>query len=129
MNNNNGFSMIELLTAIAILGILSVLAIGSVQLLLDKSEEEYYKEQENSLSLAAQSYYQNNTHELPKSIGQIKEVKLSKLISSKYIEQIKSKNKNNCKTYESCRNSKCDCETRSRCSAAGCQTIKECWHY
>ena len=65
MNNNNGFSMIELLTAIAILGILSVLAIGTVQLLLDKSEEEYYKEQEYSLSLAAQSYSQNGYQYIP----------------------------------------------------------------
>ena len=74
MKSNKGFSMIELLAAVTILGILSIIAIGSVQRILDKSEEEYYNEQENGMSMAAQSYYQNNRNRLPKSIGHIKSV-------------------------------------------------------
>ena len=94
--NNNGFSMIELLAAVTILGILSVLAIGSVQRLLDKSEEEFYSEQENGLIMAAESYYQGNSNKLPKSIGQTEQVPLETLVNSKYIDEIKTKSKKNC---------------------------------
>lgn len=94
--NNNGFSMIELLAAVTILGILSVLAIGAVQRLLDKSEEEFYSEQENGLIMAAESYYQGNSNKLPKSIGQTEKVPLETLVNSKYIDEIKTKSKKNC---------------------------------
>ena len=99
--NNKGFSMIELLAAVTILGILSILAIGSVQKLLEKSEKEFYIEQENGLVMAAESYYQGNTNELPKSIGHTKKVYLETLVDSKYIGDVKTKSKKNCNMQQS----------------------------
>ena len=101
MKNNKGFTMIELLVTVVILGILSTIAIGSVQRILDNSKDEYYSSQEENIILAAQTYYQNNRKELPKAIGQEKEIKLSKLQSTKYIETIKDHNDGQCKMDDS----------------------------
>ena len=88
--------MIELLAAVVILGILSVIAIGSVQRILDKSEDEYYLNQEENIVAAAQTYYQNNRKQLPKSIGQERKVTLKTLQEKKYISKVTSKNKKTC---------------------------------
>ena len=54
--NNKGFSFVELLAAVAILAILSTIAIVGVTRILDKSHEEYYKSERKNLVLAAQVY-------------------------------------------------------------------------
>ena len=42
IKNNKGFTMVELLAAIVILGILSAVAIGAVSWILQRSRENYY---------------------------------------------------------------------------------------
>ena len=66
IKSQKGFTLVEILAVIAILGILTGIAIGGIQLLLDKSKEEFYNEQENNMIMAAQSYYQTNRNKLPK---------------------------------------------------------------
>ena len=44
--NNKGFSLVELLAAIVIMGILTGIGIVSVTYLINKTEKEYYKAQE-----------------------------------------------------------------------------------
>jgi len=83
----NGFSMVELLAVVAILGVLSTIGIVSVQSIINKTHEEYYKNQEKNLILAAQSYMNDNTSELPKVIGRKTKVSLKTLKEANYLKK------------------------------------------
>jgi hypothetical protein len=72
------------------------MAINGIQMILDKSNKEFYGEQENSMILATQTFFQNNRNELPKKIGGKKKIYLKDLVASKYIDPIKDKNKKEC---------------------------------
>ena len=85
-NNRNGFTMIELLAAIVILGILSVAAIVSVTRLITKSKTEQKSQMEKTAVMATQSYFQANTNELPKAIGETRTIPLTKLKSANYLK-------------------------------------------
>ena len=87
--NNKGFTLVEVLAAVTILGILSVVAITSVIKIIEKSKQQHYTTAEDELKLAAQSYVQQNRSDLPKTIGQTKKIYLNTLVDNKYIEQIK----------------------------------------
>ena len=94
--NNRGFSLVELLAAIVIMGILTGVAIVSVSYLLSKAEKEYYKAQEDEIIMAAKSYTQDNRNFLPKRVGQKKQVYLKTLQSKKYIGDVVDRNKKKC---------------------------------
>ena len=83
--NKRGFSMIELLATITILGILTVIAIGSVKFFIDKGKEKYYQTQKDNLIAAAKSYYQAKRSALPKSRGEKGQVTYGQLKSGKFI--------------------------------------------
>ena len=85
--NNKGFTMVELLASVAILGILSGLAITAVSAILNKAHEEYYNSQEKNLVLAAQAYYNSNKTKLPKVIGKKAEVTATTLKESNYLKE------------------------------------------
>lgn len=94
--NQKGFSLIELLAAVTILGILTVIAIGSVTKVLESARKEFYKSQEENMVIAAQSYFQHNKKQLPKSIGQEMKVSLITLQQGKYIDTVKDRNDKAC---------------------------------
>ena len=86
--NKKGFTLVEILAAITILGILSTIAIVSVNKIIQSGKEKHYKTAEKNLILAGQSYVQENRSELPKTIGQKKIVYLKTLKEKKYINSI-----------------------------------------
>ena len=90
--NNKGFSLVELLAAIVIMGILSGIAVVGVTFLLNKAEKEYYKAQESEVIMAAKSYTQDNRSFLPKRVGQKNQVYLKTLQNKKYISREKQEN-------------------------------------
>ena len=53
IKNRSGFTMIELLATITILGILMAVAIGAVSWILDLNEKRYYSTLEKNVALAA----------------------------------------------------------------------------
>ena len=85
-NNKKGFSMIELLAAVTILGILSIIGIVAVTRILSKAHEEYYKNSEKNLVLAAQSYVQSNKSKLPKIIGKKTKITAKELREANYLK-------------------------------------------
>ncbi len=86
-----GFTLLELLATIIILGLLTTIVIGVILPLLNRGNDEYYKNQENMLVLAARDYFADHRSRLPKEIGETSTVTLKELIEGKYIDPIKDK--------------------------------------
>lgn len=97
----NGFTMVELLAVIVILGILAIISITAVQGIIAKAKERYYKSQEENMVMAAQSYLKNNRTQQPKVSGQTRTIKLDTLYSSKYIDKVVDYKKETCDGAES----------------------------
>ena len=98
IKNNKGFTMVELLAAIVILGILSAVAIGAVSWILQRSRENYYVTLEKNVTMAGENYYVDNRASLPKSIGQNRRILLKTLVDKKYLPEVLDYNKNDCTT-------------------------------
>ena len=94
--NRKGFTLLELLATIIILGLITVVVIGTALPLLNRGSNEYYKNQENMLVLAARDYFADHRSKLPKEIGETATVTLGELIKGKYIDPIKDKDGNDC---------------------------------
>ena len=86
---NKGFTMIELLATIVIIGILSVIAIASVQGYKEKAQKEDKESYEKSLIMAAESYYQANKSKMPKAIGNKKSLTSTELKTKRYLKEDK----------------------------------------
>ena len=94
--SNRGFSFVELLAAIVIMGLLSGLAIVSIRFLTNKAEKEYYKAQESEVIMSAKSYTQDNRNYLPKRVGMKRQIYLSTLQDKKYIGDVVDRSKKKC---------------------------------
>jgi len=66
MKNNKGFSMVEILAAIAIVGILVGIAIPSVSAYIQESREKFNKQVEEQLLVSGKNYFSENVKLLPK---------------------------------------------------------------
>ena len=82
--NKKGFSLVEILVAILILGILSGLAVVSVSSMLQTAKEDYYDTIEKTIILAAQNYYGDHRGSLPRDVGQKRRVTIETLIEYNY---------------------------------------------
>ena len=100
MKNKNGFTMVELLAVITIMGILMGIGVVSVQKATNKSRDNFYKSQRSTLTNAASSYLADHKGEYPIYVGQSKSITLETLQSGKYIGEFTdhSKNPNSCDT-------------------------------
>ena len=67
--NRRGYSIIELLTAMVVLGILSVATVWGVNKAISRAGEEYYRETSNRLVQSSQQYINNNRSKRPRDIG------------------------------------------------------------
>ena len=92
-----GFSLVELLAVIVIIGILSTISIVAYSRYIDKSKDEINNQNRNNLIIAAKAYIHANKSKTPKSIGEVVNVSASTLRELKYLNQeIKDKNGNLC---------------------------------
>mgnify|MGYP003417308312 CR=1 FL=1 len=69
--NQKGFTMVELLAAVAILGLLSAIAIVGVGKILDNANKKHYETQLDNMIMATKSLSQENRNILPKGIGKV----------------------------------------------------------
>ena len=96
IKNRSGFTMIELLATITILGILMAVAIGAVSWILDLNEKRYYSTLEKNVALAAESYYADYRASLPKAVGQSRKLLLKTLVEQKYLPDVLDYGKGDC---------------------------------
>ena len=80
-----GFSLVELLAVIVILGLLTTLGISTVSNLIQKSKETEMGSNKNIVTMAAQSYLQSNKNLVPKVIGETTTIKVSELKKNNYL--------------------------------------------
>ena len=98
---NKGFTLIEMLATITILGILITIVLLSANKLITTSNNQYYKTSEKMMILASKDYFADYRSYLPKKINDKTIVLLSALVKEEYIEMIKDVNNNDCNTSES----------------------------
>ena len=94
---NKGFTLVELLAVIIILGVLLSIAVPSVVIYLNKADKNYYKTLENSVKAAAMKYFNDNL------IGTSNEIKIicKSSIAPAYIEKITTDDGKECQAYVS----------------------------
>ena len=64
-----GFTLVELLAVITLLGLLSLIAIPVVDKLIKDSEEQLYQTQIDNIESAARNYYADKIFDLPENVG------------------------------------------------------------
>ena len=99
--SKKGFTLIELLGTIVILGILTTIAIVSVNKIMQSSHEKYYDKQKEMFRLAGQEYFSDHKELLPTINYATNKVTLSKLIEENYINKIVDYKKRVCNQDES----------------------------
>ena len=82
--NKKGFTMVELLAAITILAIVSLIAIRGVSGLIERAKVERDVQQQKSLIIAAESYIQANSQYKPKTIGETRIINVKTLKEANY---------------------------------------------
>lgn len=97
VNSSKGFTLVELLAVITIIGILLAFSITAVVHYIDKAKVDQKKQQEKTVTMAAKSYFQDNRNKLPKVVGETSTISLNVLRESKYLtEDIKDANGASC---------------------------------
>lgn len=92
-----GFSMIELLATIVILGIISTIAIVSYTKYIERAKQQKDKQNEATIIAAAKAYLNANVDEKPKTIGESKKITLHTLRENHYLkEDIKNSKDESC---------------------------------
>ena len=96
MKNEKGFTLIEILAVITILGMLVVVAIPAVNKELAKFRTKYYSKLENTIQASGQEYFVDNRFSRPTKILNSKIVKADKLVEKNYMDSYKDYNKHEC---------------------------------
>lgn len=88
VKNNRGFTMIEILGAIIIMGVLLLIAVPSVSKLMENFRKNYYKELEETLIASAKEYYSDNRLYRPNELLYSSTTSIQSLINKKYVENL-----------------------------------------
>ena len=88
-NNKKGFSVIELLAVIVIVGLLVAIAIPVVNKQLNNFRESYYSKLENSIKSASQDYIADKRFAKPTKLLHSRIINVSDLEDEKYIDEVK----------------------------------------
>jgi len=116
-----GFTLVELLAVIVILGVILAIAIPNIINVIEKTRIDAIIKNEEMMTNAVKKYLVSNTNELPRSIGETKEIPLTTLVNNSLMDNIRNpRGSNNCNGYilvtkvnntEYVYNPRIDCET------------------
>lgn len=94
---NRGFTLLELLATVTILGIIMTVTVSYAIRLISKAKDDSMEQQKNVVIIAAESYFQARREQLPRLIGQTTSVPISTLLETNYLKKpIKNSNGESC---------------------------------
>ncbi len=125
IKESKGFTLVEVLAVIVIVGILSTIGIVAVTKLVSKAREEEKNQQEKMLLLAAKSYYQDhrkelNTNSAPPTSICVKIGELKSKLGSYLNESVDKVNDNDCIIIEIPSQGKYEYSYKKGSSCSGC---------
>lgn len=88
MRQKHGFTMIELLAVLVILGIIMIIAIPAVVSYMQGARTDYYEKLEDSITTIGQEYFSDHRSLMPKENGQIYSINIKDLVSQGYTSEI-----------------------------------------
>lgn len=101
--NKKGFSMVELLGVITLLGIVALVCVPAVSNLLQKARKEYYAAIEQDAKASGMDYFSDHKDLLPDEIGKTAIIYVGDQTGSKdslvglsYIDEVKDRKENTC---------------------------------
>ena len=94
--NKKGFTLVELLTVVVIIGLVIGIAVFSISNFLGRGRAEYYYSVENNVLVATQDYLLDYRSLYPRNIGDSVDITLKEILATRYIENVKDSNGNNC---------------------------------
>ncbi len=97
--NKKGFTLVETLGVIVILGVIALIAIPALSASFGDVDQRYYSNLTRLVELAGRDYYMDHHTLTPISEGDKGKVDLSNLVNLKYIDQPQSTSKKNCIGY------------------------------
>lgn len=83
----NGFTLVEVLAVIIILGIIGVIIMPAVTGSINDSKDELYDMQVSNIVEAGKTWSADNLNSLPTTVGDVKKVSLKELQEDGYIDE------------------------------------------
>jgi len=96
VKNKKGFTMIEIIGAIIIMGVLLLLIIPGISKLMAKFRNDYYEKTEDSVNEAGKDFFLDNKIYLPDGLLESTYVPIGSLIENKYLEELVDYRGNSC---------------------------------
>ena len=94
--NKKGFTLVELLAVLIIIGILLTMVILSVSNYIGRGKREYYHAIEDTLKVAGRDYVIDYKSLLPREIGNSTVISVEELVLNNYIDELIDEDKNPC---------------------------------
>ena len=85
--SNKGFSLIELLAVIIIVGILAVVSISAVTKYINQTRRQKVVQNKKNVAIAAELYLQANRDLMPKMVGEVVYIPIKDLRNTNYIKE------------------------------------------
>ncbi len=94
--NKKGFTFVELLATITILGLLMITVLVSYNNYLKNAKKRYMKAQEDTVTLSGKEFFTDYRSALPQTIGDKENVTIKELNSKKYLSKLTDYNGKQC---------------------------------
>ena len=133
---NKGFTLIEIIGVIVILGIIAIIAIPTFTRNLNEFRDDYYKSQESTFLASGKEFFSDNSKYLPSEYFESSKVTLNTLEGQNYIDKVNDYDGNDCNkdsyvivikkgandyTYETCL--KCEKDEYDNTNKVECSSI------
>ena len=101
IRNDKGFTMIEILASVIIMGVLLIIAVPAVSKMMKGFRENYYVELEETLLASGKEFFNDNRIFKPNEDHRISYVTIDSLLKKKYIDKFVDYKGKSCSATES----------------------------